>query len=562
MGKKVIALTADQKHETFDLDIEVVKIPAVAGAITVAVHDNRTVLDKFSESGGQPLYNDLPIIGSTGPTGPAGGTGPTGPTGPQGAQGIQGIQGDTGPTGSVGATGPQGIQGNAGPTGAAGATGPTGAAGAAGATGAVGATGPQGIQGNAGPTGAAGATGPTGPQGIQGDTGPTGAGTTGPTGPAGATGPAGGGVVPDETFINTDLAVGILTISGVKTIAHIVDNNGTTIGAPWTYATDTTVDLTHYAPITGTWTVKFAQGTNETGPTGPVGATGSAGAVGATGPQGIQGGTGPAGATGSVGATGPAGSAGPTGAAGATGPTGTTGPTGPAGSAGPTGAAGATGPTGAAGLAAPQDNWRTIAGAAFTATPASTSSLTMSDTSAANLGDAIKYTDGRGTYFAVITDVTTNTSITISGAAFDTGSDLTALYVGNNKIIKTVYFVGTAYADATNAALLETDMKTFEFWDGRKAYLVDFGVVHETVDTGTQPKINILVNGSAVSTNDSGNGIQLSGTKGVRTMNAAVAIDTATYDINQDETIEVSCTAAGGTGDAENLTVFCIFVQE
>jgi len=186
----------------------------------------------------------------------------------------------------------------------------------------------------------------------------------------------------------------------------------------------------------------------------------------------------------------------------------------------------------------------------------------MSDTSSVHLGDAIKYTDGRGTYFAVIDTVTANTSIAIAGAAFDTGSDLTTLYVGNNKIIKTVYFVSATYADAANAALLETDMKTFEFWDGRKSYLVDFGVVHETPDTGTQPKINILINGSAVSTNDSGNGVQLSGTKGVRTKNSAVAIDTATYHINQDETIEVSCTVAGGSGNAENLTVFCIFVQE
>jgi hypothetical protein len=186
----------------------------------------------------------------------------------------------------------------------------------------------------------------------------------------------------------------------------------------------------------------------------------------------------------------------------------------------------------------------------------------MSDTSAMHLGDAIKYTDGRGTYFAVVATVTTNTSVAISGAPLDTESNITALYIGNNKIIKTVYFVGTVYADATNTALLETDMKTFEFWDGRKAYLVDFGVVHEVPDTGTQPKVNILINGSAVSTNDSNNGIQLSGTGGTRVKNSAVSINTSNYDANQDEPIEISCTAAGGTGDAANLTVFCIFVQE
>ncbi|MFA5458176.1 MAG: hypothetical protein WC261_11170 [Synergistaceae bacterium] len=479
MGKKVIALTTDQKHETFDLDIEVVKIPAVAGAITASVHANRAVIDKFSESAGQPLYNGLPIIGSTGPTGPVGGTGPagaTGPTGPQGAQGIQGIQGPTGSLGSTGPTGPQGAQGIQGPTGPVGAAGATGAAGSPGATGAQ------------GPTGPVGAIGPTGPIGT------TGIGATGPTGP---TGPAGGGSVPDETFINTDLIDGILTVSGAKTIANIVDNNGTTVGAPWTYAVDTTVDLTYFAPITGTWTIKFAQGTNETGPTGAIGPTG---------------------------------------------------PTGPIG------------PTGADGLAAPQDNWQLVSASTYTATPASTSTLAMSDTSSVHLGDAIKYTDGRGTYFAIVTAVTTNTSITIAGAALDTGSDVTSLYVGNNKVIQLDFFVSGTYADGTGD-LLAADMNTYFKWQGRKAYLVAFSAVHKTVDTTTNPKINVNVNSAAVSTADSNNGVQLS-TAGTWVDNSAIAVNTSNYDINRGEAVEISCTAAGATGDASDLTVSCVFVQE
>jgi len=184
----------------------------------------------------------------------------------------------------------------------------------------------------------------------------------------------------------------------------------------------------------------------------------------------------------------------------------------------------------------------------------------MSDTSAVNVGDAIKYVDGRGTYFAVITAVTANTSITIAGAAFDTGSNLTALYVGNNKVIQLDFFISGTYADGTGD-LLASDMNTYFKWQGRKAYLVAFSAVHKTADTTTNPKINVKVNAAAVSTNDSNNGVQLS-TAGTWVDNSAVAVNTSNYDINRGESVEINCTAAGGTGDAANLTVSCVFVQE
>jgi len=98
-------------------------------------------------------------------------------------------------------------------------------------------------------------------------------------------------------------------------------------------------------------------------------------------------------------------------------------------------------------------------------------------------------------------------------------------------------------------------------WSGPKAYLVAFSGVQMTVDTGTEPKINIQINNAAVSTADSNNGIQLS-TSGTWVDNSAIAISTTNYDINRGEELEVDCTAAGGTGDAENLTVQCVFVLE
>lgn len=87
----------------------------------------------------------------------------------------------------AGPAGPAGATGATGPKGDTGSTGPAGTQGVKGDTGATGATGPKGDTGSTGP---AGPTGPQGIQGVKGDTGATGA--TGATGPAGAAGSSGG----------------------------------------------------------------------------------------------------------------------------------------------------------------------------------------------------------------------------------------------------------------------------------------------------------------------------------------------------------------------------------
>jgi hypothetical protein len=207
---------------------------------------------------------------------------------------------------------------------------------------------------------------------------------------------------------------------------------------------------------------------------------------------------------------------------------------------------------------AAKDNWYPVASSKYTATPTSTSVLAMSDTSDVNIGDGIKYTISSVVYYAIITALTANTSITISGAPLS--GDVSNLYVGNNKTIQLDFYVYGLYADATGD-LLAADMNTYFKWQGRKAYLVSFSAVHKTADTTTNPKVNVKVNAAAVSTNDSNLGIQLS-TAGAWVDNSAVAVNTSNYDINRGEAIEINCSAAGGTANAANLTVSCVFVQE
>lgn len=210
-----------------------------------------------------------------------------------------------------------------------------------------------------------------------------------------------------------------------------------------------------------------------------------------------------------------------------------------------------------------ESRWTAIGASKYTATPASTSQITMSDTSDMAVALPLKYTYNGTTYYGRIKTVTANTSIDIQGAPLDIEHDITELAVGEQGMAtQSEYVVSTAYGDGTTTTLLFSDMKTKEKWLLPKAHLVYFEAMHETVATVTQPKVNVLVNAQRVSTNDSNNGVQLS-TSGTFVGNSDVAINTSYYDINPDELLEIEVTAAGNsTSSAQNLTIICYWVFE
>lgn len=200
--------------------------------------------------------------------------------------------------------------------------------------------------------------------------------------------------------------------------------------------------------------------------------------------------------------------------------------------------------------------WALLATGDYTATPASTSRITMSDTSLMAVGLPVKYVIGGTTYYGLVTVVSTDAYIDVAGAPLS--STITALYVGSAElVIEADFFVADTYGDGV-ADLLDADEDTAFRWGVAKAYLVAFAVKHKTNDTGAnQPKINMKVAGNLVSTEDSNNGPAVS-TSWVE--NSAVAINTSNYNISRDDAVEVSCTSAGSNGDAAHLTVTATFV--
>lgn len=197
----------------------------------------------------------------------------------------------------------------------------------------------------------------------------------------------------------------------------------------------------------------------------------------------------------------------------------------------------------------------------FTATPASTSTLTMTadQTGTIKVGNGLKYTIGGTSYYGIVTAITSNL-LTVGGAPM--GGDVTALWwCPPWRVIQHDFYVPGTFADASNTALLDSDANTAFAWGASKAYLVRMSAYMKGIDSGAnKDRVNITIAGSAVCTSNTNAGLAPSSAK--TWTHTVIDINTSNYDINKDEAIEVTTDANGSNGNATGLTMRCIFVLE
>jgi len=195
----------------------------------------------------------------------------------------------------------------------------------------------------------------------------------------------------------------------------------------------------------------------------------------------------------------------------------------------------------------------------FTATPASTSTLTMTadKTATIKVGMGLMYKISSTYYYGYVTAITSNL-LTIAGAPLS--GDVTELYwCPPERIVKVDFLVSGAFADAANTGLLASDLNTSFYWDHEKAYCVCIKHIVKTDDSGAnQPRVTISINGSVVGTDNSNAGLAVAETRTA----TVVGINTSNYDINPGEAVEIVTDENGSNNDAENLTVSVIFVLE
>lgn len=213
--------------------------------------------------------------------------------------------------------------------------------------------------------------------------------------------------------------------------------------------------------------------------------------------------------------------------------------------------------------AALQMPWKPISTDKYTATPSSTSVITMSDTSDFKLGAPAKYTYGAITYYGIVTALSANTSITVSGAPLVVASPLSALYVGLPSLVTQMDFLVPGVFAGSVRDILVAINSQYAQWKQAAAYLCQFAVTQGTADTGAnQAKINCKIGGSAVFTGDSNKGLALSATPGTWNDASIIEVNTTNYSVARGDAIEVSVTYEGSNKNAEDLSVTMLFVSE
>ena len=202
----------------------------------------------------------------------------------------------------------------------------------------------------------------------------------------------------------------------------------------------------------------------------------------------------------------------------------------------------------------------------FTTTALSTSTIDMNTDQTANIkvGSPIRFTLSSVVYYAICTAIT-STVLTIGGAPLTTSAGaLTALAYGDVSRAEQVtihipgYYEETAYTSAPFALESLLGMRYGVMWSKATAYCVQFKVINRVTDTGTAPKINVMVNAAAVGTANTNTGLSVSS----NTTPAATVVDinTSNYDINTGEYIEIMVTKGTDTVKAQDLTISVVFV--
>lgn len=204
--------------------------------------------------------------------------------------------------------------------------------------------------------------------------------------------------------------------------------------------------------------------------------------------------------------------------------------------------------------------WSEVPSASYTSTPASTTTITVSDTSMFKAGLPVKATQGGTDRYFIIDSVGAGT-VTLRGPSLG-ATAISTLYVGKPEMVQEVFLsLSGAYGAAASTTLLATIEGTAYRWRTGAAALVQASYAHETPDSAGAAMMNVLVNGSRVVADDpSATGEFGTYVDGTLSWNDSTLVDDSTYQIARGQSVELECVYAGTTKDHSNLSVSLTFV--
>lgn len=203
--------------------------------------------------------------------------------------------------------------------------------------------------------------------------------------------------------------------------------------------------------------------------------------------------------------------------------------------------------------------WTEISGSSYTSTPASDTSITMSDTSGVKAGLPIRVTQGGTLYYLIVHSVTANTSISVRGPALG-ATAITKLEIGKpEQVVELSLYVSGVYAAATSTTVMASIMDAYFRWRAGKAYMVQAGFLNGTADSTSAPRVDVLIAGTGAIADNSSAGVDVSSSA---TWNDSSSVESASYTIERGDAIELEVSVAGGAGDVADLTVSLTLILE
>jgi len=202
--------------------------------------------------------------------------------------------------------------------------------------------------------------------------------------------------------------------------------------------------------------------------------------------------------------------------------------------------------------------WIFIPTGNFTSVPLSDTEISMSDTSGMAKGLPLRLATTAGTKYVIVNAVETDAKITVTGPLLGTDG-ISTISVGKPEQVSDMnLFVAGAYGTDITQSLMVDKMETYYRWRASKAHVVEASFINHTADGTSPPKLNVLVNGTRLITDDGGNGVEVS-SAGVWNTSAGVEINAV---IDRNDSLELEVTQAGGDGDARELTATLTFVLD
>lgn len=196
--------------------------------------------------------------------------------------------------------------------------------------------------------------------------------------------------------------------------------------------------------------------------------------------------------------------------------------------------------------------WITISPDSYTSTPASASTITMSEdlSSYISAGESLEYTMSGQVYYGQVSSITSNL-LTVRGVSLD--EDIEELRYGGGSITQLFLPVNGYYEDATEYDLLRDDNRAPITWEKPTSYAVFFKAYSRIHDSGSHGYVNVRIHGSYLIQT----GLEIAAN--ATWYSTSVEINTEYYETDMGNLIEVSATK-GGNGDAMDLVVEVIFI--